>query len=188
MLEKKIIIYQIPTLFKILNEHNNYLSYKFINIENLEELKKEILNDTKSILLLKNKLPINIEQIVLTNFPFQLPFLIEKINLEFLKKNYKNQSNFTISNFNINSNSRIISYKDKNIKLTEKEILILLYLYKSKVPASVKKLEEEIWKHTSDLETHTVETHIYRIRKKIQETFKVNNFISNTNDEYKLNL
>jgi len=61
-------------------------------------------------------------------------------------------------------------------------------LKKSNKPVKIDELQKKVWEYNSDLETHTVETHIYRIRKKIQETFKINNFISNTDDGYKLNL
>ena len=74
-------------------------------------------------------------------------------------------------------NSRIISNDVGNLKLTEKEINLILFLEKNKKPQKVSVLENEVWSYASELETHTVETHIYRLRKKIFNKFKDNNFL-----------
>ncbi len=74
----------------------------------------------------------------------------------------------------------------KKLKLTEREIEIILYLKNSKESQPIDKLQKEVWGHNNELETHTVETHIYRLRKKISETFENNDFILSTKDGYKL--
>jgi len=72
--------------------------------------------------------------------------------------------------------------KNYNLKLTEKEISSIIYLSKAKKPVKVNELQSNVWGYHADLETHTVETHIYRLRKKILTTFKDNNFIQSTID------
>ena len=95
--------------------------------------------------------------------------LIEKINVNLLKNKFLNQSEININKFQLDLNSRIISYNNKNLKLTEREIDIILYLNKSKNSQKIENLQKKVWKHGKDLETHTVETHIYRLRKKLKK-------------------
>ena len=77
----------------------------------------------------------------------------------------------------MNLNSRKIYYKNKILDLTEKEIHIIIFLKDSKEPVKISKLQSEVWGHSSKLETHTVETHIYRLRKKINDAFDNDDFI-----------
>ena len=70
-----------------------------------------------------------------------------------------------IGNYKINLNSREMSFKDLTLKLTEKESKVILFLSKSNKPVNVDQLQSEVWGFNSKLETHTVETHIYRLRK-----------------------
>jgi DNA-binding response OmpR family regulator len=81
-------------------------------------------------------------------------------------------------------NSRIISNESNNLKLTEKEINVIVFLSKNKKPQKVNVLQNEVWGYSSELETHTVETHIYRLRKKISDKFKDDNFIVSKNNGY----
>ena len=83
-------------------------------------------------------------------------------------------------------NSRELSLGDQRLKLTEKETNIIIFLFKSKKPVGVNQLQNEVWSYQSDLETHTVETHIYRLRKKIYKKFSDNNFIISEKDGYKI--
>ena len=84
----------------------------------------------------------------------------------------------------MNINSRILSKENNNLKLTEKEIDIIIFLYKSKKTTKVSVLQKEVWGYSPDLETHTVETHIYRLRKKIKDGFKDENFILSQKEGY----
>ena len=102
------------------------------------------------------------------------------------KSNYEIKSNIIIGIYTIDTNSRIISKEKVSLKLTEREINLLIYLNKSTVGCSSVELQKNVWKHTRDLETHTVETHIYRLRKKIFEVFKDDKFIINNKKGYKL--
>ncbi len=107
--------------------------------------------------------------------------------MEILKINYSQKSNINIGKYIINLNSREISLNDKSIKLTEQEIKLLVYLLKSNDKIKVEKLQKEIWKYNSNLETHTVETHIHRLRKKMYENFDDNEFIISNKNGYKIN-
>ena len=87
----------------------------------------------------------------------------------------------------IDLNSREMSAKNIKLKLTEKEINTIIFLSKSNKPVSVDELQEKVWSYQSDIETHTVETHIYRLRKKILETFDNNEFIISKKNGYQIN-
>ena len=84
-------------------------------------------------------------------------------------------------------NSRELSFNKTKIKLTEKESSIIIYLSKDKKPVSIEELQSKVWRHQSELETHTVETHIYRLRKKIFKIFNDENFIINKKNGYLIN-
>ena len=73
------------------------------------------------------------------------------------------------------------------LKLTEKEINTITYLSKSDKPVSIDELQQKVWSYQSGIETHTVETHIYRLRKKILKTFNDNNFIISKKNGYQIN-
>ena len=101
--------------------------------------------------------------------------LVDKINVHLIKQRYDFQSKINLKNYNLNLNSRIISSKNKNLKLTEREIDIILFLKKQTKPKTIEILQNEIWHYSSELETHTVETHIYRLRKKLESTSTMKN-------------
>ena len=82
-----------------------------------------------------------------------------------------------IGNYNLNLNSREIYFGQKKLKLTEKEISSIAYLFKAEGSVNIQELQSNVWGYQSELETHTVETHIYRLRKKILKTFNDGNFI-----------
>ena len=110
----------------------------------------------------------NIEnQILIDQFPIHINKLVELINIKFLKKIYQ-QSEIDLGSYKLNLNSRKIFNKKNSINLTEREANIIIFLYNSKKPVKISKLQTEVWGHNSKLETHTVETHIYRLRKKIK--------------------
>jgi Response regulators consisting of a CheY-like receiver domain and a winged-helix DNA-binding domain len=81
---------------------------------------------------------------------------------------------------------RLIKSNNENLKLPEREIEIILFLQNSKTPQKIENLQKKVWGHNSNLETHTVETHIYRLRKKIIDKFKDSNFINSTKTGYKI--
>ena len=89
-------------------------------------------------------------------------------------------------NYSLDFNSKIISNKESEIKLTEREVEIILFLKESDNPQNVNVLQNKVWGYTAELETHTVETHIYRLRKKIADVFKDKNFIISSDDGYSI--
>ena len=80
-----------------------------------------------------------------------------------------------------------MSSNTNKIKLTEKEINSIIYLLKANKPVKIRELQSNVWGYQSQLETHTVETHIYRLRKKISKVFKDENFILSKDDGYEVN-
>ena len=131
--------------------------------------------DENYILLTQKKIPNIDNQFILDNLPIKLNQLTEKLNVEFLKLNYKDQASNIIGKYQIDLNSRTISNKSEILKLTEKEIDTIIYLSKSKKPIKIKELQSNVWDHKSMLETHTVETHIHRLRKKSKRNLETTN-------------
>ncbi len=123
---------------------------------------------------------------ILEDIPINIFKFVERINIEFLKQQFNSQSEVTINNYTIDLNSRKMLMNDIKLKLTEKEINTIVYLSKSKKPISIDELQEKVWGYQSDIETHTVETHIYRLRKKILNTFKDNEFIISEKNGYQI--
>ena len=126
-------------------------------------------------------------QIIFDRFPIAIFKLLERINIEFIKKNFHEQSEILIGNYNFNINSREMFLKDNKLKLTEKEIGSIVYLFKANKPVGIQELQSEVWGYQSQVETHTVETHIYRLRKKILKVFKDDYFIISNDNGYEIN-
>ena len=183
---KTIIIYQNKILFNILNELYSD-KFNFLNID------KKNLNDTifqknnDYLVIAKNDNSNFKNQLIIKNFPLKAKKILELININLLKNNYKIQSNIKIGLYSLNLNSKEISLDKKKIFLTERESNLILFLKKSTKPVNINQLQKEVWGHSSELDTHTVETHIYRLRKKIKEMFGDDNFINSTQDGYEIN-
>ena len=186
MTNQKLIIYKFTELYHILEELNLDLNFEIIFINN-ENLFNEKVKNLNNHLIVSNKKYLDISnQFVLDNLPINIFKLVEKINIEFLKLQFNSQSEFIVNNYTIDLNSREIFRNNTKLKLTEKEIKTITYLFKSMKPVSIDKLQEEVWRYQSDIETHTVETHIYRLRKKISETFNDNEFIISKKNGYQI--
>ena len=123
---------------------------------------------------------------ILDETPITIDKLIEIINVRLIKSKYEDQSKISIKDYIINLNSRIITKSRIELKLTEKEVNIILFLNNKNEPQKINILENEVWGHSSELETHTVETHIYRLRKKIKDKFNDENFINSRKNGYEL--
>jgi len=162
---------------------NSIILSKFIQKDYL--LKNKNIEQKKIIFLLKkneNFNKINNTQYIF--YPFNIYDLVEKINTELIKQKYNDQSFIKILNYSLDINSRIISNDSGRLKLTEREVDIILFLNDHKKPQKVNILQNQVWKYSSELETHTVETHIYRLRKKIIDKFKDDNFILSDENGY----
>ena len=111
------------------------------------------------------------------NCPFQLNNFVERINVIFLKNKFLNNSNLNILSYEINLNSKEILRDGQKLKLTEREINFILFLKNSNFPQNIKSILKSVWNYSPNLETHTVETHVHRLRKKFFSHFKDDNFI-----------
>ncbi len=177
MNSQKLIIYDFPLLFEILDEIKDFLNFEILNIDKSEYRslqKKEFENH----LIIGNKKIQNFSNnFIIDETPIEMNKLIQNINVRFLKNKFNKQSEIYFGDYSLNFNSRIIYNNNVELSLTEKEADIILFLKNSKNPVNISELQTKVWGHQSKLETHTVETHIYRLRKKFFKKFKDDNFI-----------
>ena len=196
-MNQSVIIINIKPLYEILNEINNYFSYKLAHLnakefdENFNKEDKKFDNSifitTSEYVHTLEKNGIKKEKVLLINIsPESIYKLIDRINVCLIQNKYDFQSNIKLKNYNLDINSKTIEYKNKKLKLTEKEIEIILFLNKNNLPKKVIDLQKNVWGYSRDIETHTVETHVYRLRKKISDTFKDDNFILSDDNGYSL--
>ena len=186
MSTQNLIIYNFTSLYEILEELDLDLNFK-LYFANSEDSLNEKVKNFNNYLIISNKNNLDItNQFVLENKPVKIFKLVEKINIEFLKLQFNSQSEVKVNNYTIDLNSREMLTKNAKLKLTEKEINTISYLSKSDKPVSVDELQEKVWSYQSDIETHTVETHIYRLRKKILNTFNDNDFITSRKNGYQI--
>ena len=193
MLNRNIFILNSKTLYDILIELKNLLNFNILHM-NEKDLNKNTFDDYKNYILLTNDLK-NLEKnpyidmakvLVIDEIPIPFKQLIEKINIFILKESFQTQSKKKIKDYYFDLNDRTIFKKEKKVKLTEKELQLILYLDLKKDPQNIIKLQNEIWGYNKELETHTVETHIYRLRKKIQKEFNDEQFIKSNKKGYSL--
>tara|TARA_Y100001970_G_scaffold4032_1_gene4726 strand:- start:1055 stop:1657 length:603 start_codon:yes stop_codon:yes gene_type:complete len=183
---QNLILYKFIPLYHILEELDLDLNFKITHVESQNSLNDKI-KTLNNYLIISNKKHSDISnQIVLDNVPINIFKLVEKINIEFLKIHFNSQSEMNISGYIINLNSREMFVKNIKLKLTEKEINTIIYLSKSNKPVSIEELQEKVWSYQSGIETHTVETHIYRLRKKILNTFNDKEFIISKKNGYQI--
>ena len=190
MSKSAVYILNFKVLYNIISEIKNFFNFDLLDFEN----EKELLNEQKKrgdrsfIVLTKENLDntlINKKQIIkIENYPFNFFSLVEKINSNLLMQQYDFQSNINIKEYTLDLNSRVVSSKNNKLKLTEREIEIILFLKKHKNPININVLQKEVWGYAEDSETHTVETHVYRLRKKIKKTFDDQNFIQSDKKGY----
>ena len=183
---QNLIIYKLTSLYHILEELDLDLNFKINLIDNENSLNHELKNHNNHLIISNEKHPDINNQFVLENLPINIFKLIEKINIEFLKLQFNNQSSVKLNNYTINLNSREMLINNCKLKLTEKEINTIIYLSKSNKPVSINELQKKVWSYQSDMETHTVETHIYRLRKKILVTFNDEEFIVSKKNGYQI--
>ncbi len=186
MSTQNLIIFKFVELYHILDEVSLDLNLKITFIDNESSLKEKVKNLSNYLVISNTKFSYISNQYVLDNLPIKIFKLIEKINIEFLKNQFNSQSEVKVNNYIIDLNSREMFIDTTKLKLTEKEINTITYLSKSNKPVSIDELQEKVWSYQSDIETHTVETHIYRLRKKILKTFNDNEFIISEKNGYQI--
>ena len=183
---QNLIIYKFTSLYHILEELSLDLNFNITFVDNENSLNDKVKN-LNNFLIIADKRYSNISnQFVLDSVPINIFKLVEKINIEFLKLQFNSQSQIKVNNYNIDLNSREILKKNTKLKLTEKEINTITYLSKSRKPVSINELQKKVWSYQSDIETHTVETHIYRLRKKFLNAFNDNEFIISKKNGYQI--
>ncbi len=186
MSNQNLIIYKFNELYQILEELSLDLNFIITYVDNEDSLNGQLEN-LNNYLIISNKKYLNFgNQFILDNLPINIFKLVEKINIEFLKLQFNSQSEVKVNNYTINLNSREMLKKNTKLKLTEKEINTIIYLSKSDKPVSVDELQKKVWSYQTDIETHTVETHIYRLRKKILNKFNDNDFIISEKNGYQI--
>ena len=198
MHSQKLHILNIPELDKIFIEIKDYFDFDINYFNEKKNLIKKIDEDKKflenSIIIVKQKdfsslkSKTNEKQIhCIAKFPIKISNLVDQLNVRFIQQNYSAQSNININNYILDINSRILKKSDNELKLTEREIDTIIFLKNENKPVKVDMLQKKVWKYGEDLETHTVETHIYRLRKKIKETFNDDSFIQSKKNGYIIN-
>ena len=187
MNNQNLIICDFKILFDILSEIQDDLNFKLINTTQKNYTNLNLSKSDNYISISKKKIPNLINYIDLEDYPLKVSKLIEIININFLKNRFNQQSDIEIGFYKLNLNSRKLLNNEKILNLTEKEADIILYLKNSKKPVNINQLQSSVWGYNSKLETHTVETHIYRLRKKINDLFNDDKFIISTKDGYIIN-
>ena len=212
MIKQNISIVGNPILYNILEEIKDNLSFKVKNfngsndfskflidskadgknyfivtsINNKDFFLKKIKIDFKNIFFLcqKNNKTDSDDSYNIIKYPIDIYNLIEKINIQLIKYKYSFQSKILVKKYSLDLNSKIISKDKKKLKLTEREMEIIIFLNDSKIPQKITNLQNKVWGYSSELETHTVETHVYRLRKKISDSFNDEQFLISTDDGY----
>ena len=186
MTKYNLICFKHKSLYQILKELEKEINFKVINV--LDKIDLELIIKNLEDYIVISTIPfskIN-NNLVLEQTQIKLSKLIEMINAHILKKKFNEQSKIQVGKYYIDLNSKKIQFRNVNIKLTEKEIKIIILMIKYNKPIKLDFLQKKVWNYKENLETHTVETHIYRLRKKIYETFNDNNFIKNKLGGYTL--
>ena len=120
----------------------------------------------------------------------ELPTTLKEINSvvesTVAKKTFNKNSSIEVKNYLLNKNEKKLSKLNKFITLTEKEVQLLELFLNNKKPISKDNILSSVWNYSSDADTHTVETHIYRLRKKVTDKFMDEKFILNNKDGYYL--
>ena len=189
---QNVIIINYNSLYEIFDDLKENLPFKTIKFKNENDfLKDNSLDKRKSLIILNKKTKLLFNHglhesniLYLNDLPLSFEKLLEKININLIKLRYSLQSKINIKDFQLDINSKHLSKLGITLKLTEKEIEIILYLNKKKINCDIADLQKNIWGYSANIETHTVETHIYRLRKKIDKVFKDKKFIVSQKNGY----
>ena len=184
MIKQNLAIYSIPILYEILTELDADLNYNIVYF--LEKKKLEFKN-TSNWIIITDKINLDFPNILKIKFPLKISKLIEKINIQVIKFKAKEKSNIQIGKYILDTNSRKLILNSNKINLTEKEVNLVLFLKNSSKPVNIQKLQVKVWGYKNSLESHTVETHIHRLRKKILTNLNSSNLILSNKNGYFLN-
>ena len=179
------------------NLHLNYKNFNNLKQENINAIISDIENSKKLSSLNFNKPKILIQENGKTlqskdkySLIIKLPLNLTQFNQDVInickKFEFKNNSLISIKDYILDKNERTLKKNNIHLKITEKEINFIENLHVSSKPLSREFILKNIWNYSTDSETHTVETHIYRLRQKIKNLFKDNTFIKNSKKGYSL--
>ena len=193
--ERKDILKMEVFFFENLDQYFNQLKKNIkkdilvVDFSNFEIIEKSDYKITNPIIYLtENSNKFNyitkFQKYDLISCPLNIMDFINKVNLMFSKFQFADKSKIDFLNYTINLNSREISNNNNKIKLTEREKDFLLFLKKSKKPQTIKNILKSVWGYSDEMETHTVETHVHRLRKKFLNNFNDDNFIKNDKKGY----
>ena len=194
MISQNVYIINNNSLYEILCEIKENLPFNIIIFENEDSFINNFNSDIANFIIIskfKDKLLMN-KQVTenyllnLSGFPLPLSKILELINIKFIKLRFNYQSKIEIKDYQLNFNSKFFTKNNLSLKLTEKEIEVILYLSQTKMVHNVEDLQKNIWGYSIDIETHTVETHIYRLRKKILKIFGDDQFIITKKNGYQI--
>ena len=157
---------------------------EFVESDLVKSINK--IKDKAKVLIFKSKKLKNIEFDDELTLPLSITELNKKIVGLITSKRFVQNSSINIKGYNLNKNDKKLSKENIFIIVTEKEIQLMELLFDIKQPLDKKEILKTIWKYSSDADTHTVETHIYRLRKKIFEKFKDDKFINNSKKGYSI--
>ncbi|MAJ86118.1 MAG: hypothetical protein CL687_04045 [Candidatus Pelagibacter sp.] len=206
---QKIYIFAENYFINSLNELKEYFKSEFIKIDIKEKknfdfgpnplfiIQESFLNNSNddffekfknNILLIRNykdkKKKINF------NYLLQVPAKVDnyKKDIDEIKSRLKFQINSFVKTgkYILDKNEKRLKFEKKSISLTEKEVQLIEILAYSKAPVSKEQIQKRVWVYSEQADTHTVETHIYRLRKKINEIFSDQNFIKNKKNGYEI--
>ena len=200
MHQLKVLILGPTSFYDTLNELKPFLKFNSITEKNSSDFDvilfhEDALNDKEESKIIQNS---NNLKVCASNdkasnsydASLKIPSSLKEINFTIenvaAKKTFSRNSSIKIKKYLLNKNEKKLSNDENEIILTEKEIQLLELFLNNKKPISKDKILSSVWKYSSDADTHTVETHIYRLRKKISEKFSDENFIVNTKDGYSL--
>lgn len=181
-----LLIHEKFVLYDILTEISDKFEFSIEKFKDVDTKKIDLINNSNYLFISEKKIKNCNNQIILDALPINILNLFEKINLNFLKLKFKNQSNIKVSRYLLDINSREILFQNQKLELTEMEVNMIIYLSNIKRAAKVDELRLKVWGYQSELETHTVETHIYRLRKKILKKFNDSKFIISSSSGYQV--
>ena len=166
---------------------NNPLLIEFNSLKDRSKINQ--VNSLKSnlkIVISNSKSNINFNHDILINLPLNISNLNKLILQKITSKIFNENSSVEIKGYLLDKNERKLKKNNSSVELTEKEIKLLETLLVKKKPISKKQILTEVWSYASDVDTHTVETHIYRLRKKIMDEFQDENFLISENIGYSI--
>jgi len=159
---------------------------KFVEENNLDHyIKKIYLIDNAKDLKVNSKIK---SEIIANNIPVHVNDFFERVSNDIVQELKNNQSIINFNTFNYDFNARSLFNQKKSLRFTEKEneIFLCLLSYKNK-PVSKKQLLKDIWQYDDQIDTHTLETHIYSLRKKLETKLGLVNFLNHLDEGYQLN-